>query len=55
MDHRLSFYTPFDPTSKLAAITFCDRNLLEIDPKEIIDMTVEMAIVDGKIVFGREG
>ncbi len=39
---------------KLADITVCDRNLLEIDPKEILDMTVEMTIVDGKVVFERE-
>jgi len=36
---------------KLADITVCDRNLLEIDPREILDMNVEMTIVDGKIVF----
>jgi predicted amidohydrolase YtcJ len=39
---------------KLADITVCDRNLLEIDPREILDMNVEMTIVDGKIVFQRE-
>jgi len=38
---------------KLADITVCDRNLLEIDPREILDMNVEMTIVDGKIVFQR--
>jgi hypothetical protein len=40
---------------KLADITVCDRNLLEIDPKEILGMTVEMTIVDGKVVFDRGG
>ena len=39
---------------KLADITVCDRNLMEIDPGEILDMNVEMTIVDGKIVFQRE-
>jgi predicted amidohydrolase YtcJ len=38
---------------KLADITVCDRNLLEIDPEEILDMNVEMTIVDGKVVFER--
>jgi hypothetical protein len=38
---------------KLADITVCDRNLLEIDPEEILDMNVEMTIVDGRIVFER--
>jgi len=36
---------------KLADITVGDRNLLKIDPKEILDFDVEMTIVDGKIVF----
>jgi predicted amidohydrolase YtcJ len=38
---------------KLADITVCDRNLLEIDPREILDMNVEMTIVDGRVVFQR--
>ena len=38
---------------KLADITVCDRNLLKIDPKDILNMEVEMTIVDGKIVFER--
>jgi predicted amidohydrolase YtcJ len=38
---------------KIADITVCDRNLLEIDPSEILEMNVEMTIVDGKIVFER--
>ncbi|MGM0669970.1 MAG: amidohydrolase [Gemmatimonadota bacterium] len=39
---------------KLADITVCDRNLLEIDPSEILDMNVDMTIVDGEIVFQRD-
>ena len=36
---------------KLADIVVCDLNLLEIDPKDILKMNVEMTIVGGKIVF----
>jgi predicted amidohydrolase YtcJ len=36
---------------KLADITVCDRNLLKIDPKDILKMNVEMTIIDGKIIF----
>ncbi len=36
---------------KLADITVCDRNLLKIDPQDILKMNVIMTIVDGKIVF----
>jgi len=36
---------------KLADITVCDRNLLKIDPQDIMKMNVIMTIVDGKIVF----
>jgi len=36
---------------KLADITVVDRNLMEIDPEEILDMQIEMTIVNGKIVF----
>ena len=36
---------------KLADITVCDRNLLKIDPKDILKMNVVMTIVDGEIVF----
>jgi len=39
---------------KLADITVCDINLLEIDPADILNMNVEMTIVDGEIVFRRE-
>jgi predicted amidohydrolase YtcJ len=38
---------------KLADIAVIDRNLLEIDPEDILDMEVLMTIVDGKIVFER--
>lgn len=38
---------------KLADITVCDRNLLKIDPKDILKMTVEKTIVDGIVVFER--
>ncbi len=40
---------------KLADITVLDRNLLEIDPAEILKTEVEMTIVDGKVVFERPG
>ena len=39
---------------KLADITVCDRNLLTIDPGDILNMEVLMTIVDGKIVFEKE-
>jgi predicted amidohydrolase YtcJ len=38
---------------KLADITVCDRNLMEIDPAGILDMNVDMTVVDGEIVFQR--
>jgi len=41
-------------TGKLADITVVDRNLLEIDPAEILDMEVLMTIVDGRVVYERE-
>ncbi len=40
---------------KLADIAVVDRNLLEIDPEDILNMKVVMTIVDGKVVFEREG
>ena len=40
-------------TGKLADITVIDRNLLEIDPGEILDMEIEMTIVDGEVVYER--
>jgi predicted amidohydrolase YtcJ len=39
---------------KLADLVVLDRNLLEIDPAEILQMTVELTMVDGKIVFQRD-
>jgi predicted amidohydrolase YtcJ len=38
---------------KLADITVCDLNLMEIPPKDILKMNIEMTIVDGKIVYER--
>jgi len=39
---------------KLADLTVIDRNLLEIDPKDILNMQIEMTIVDGRIVYQRK-
>jgi len=38
---------------KLADITVLDRNLLKIDPADILKTNVEMTMVDGRIVFER--
>ena len=38
---------------KLADITVCDLNLMEIPPGDILKMNIEMTIVDGKIVYQR--
>jgi predicted amidohydrolase YtcJ len=38
---------------KLADITVCDLNLMEIEPSQILDMNIHMTIVDGRIVFER--
>ena len=38
---------------KLADITVCDLNLLEIPSEDILKMNIEMTIVDGKIVYER--
>lgn len=40
---------------KLADITVCDLNLIEIPPSDILKMNIEMTIVDGKIVYKRAG
>jgi len=40
-------------TGKLADITVLDRNLLEVAPADILNTTVEMTVVDGKVVFER--
>jgi predicted amidohydrolase YtcJ len=39
---------------KLADLAVCDRNLMAIDPLEILRMNVDMTIVDGKIVYERK-
>lgn len=39
---------------KLADITVCDLNLMEINPERVLDMNIEMTIVDGKIVYERD-
>jgi predicted amidohydrolase YtcJ len=36
---------------KLADITVVDRNLIKIDPEDILNMNVVMTIVDGRIVY----
>jgi predicted amidohydrolase YtcJ len=36
---------------KLADITVLDQNLLKINPKDILKTTVNLTIVDGKVVF----
>lgn len=51
-------YAAFDADSrgsirkgKLADITVCDLNLMEIRPEQILDMNIEMTVVDGEIVY----
>jgi predicted amidohydrolase YtcJ len=36
---------------KLADITVCDKNLMKINPEEVLDMEVLYTIVDGRVVF----
>lgn len=36
---------------KLADITICDRNLMKINPEEVLEINVLMTIVDGRVVF----
>jgi predicted amidohydrolase YtcJ len=38
---------------KLADLVVVDRNLLKIDPREILQMNVDLTMVDGRIVFER--
>ncbi len=38
---------------KLADLAVLDRNLLEIDPRQILNAQVTMTIVDGRIVFSK--
>ena len=40
---------------KLADITVCDINLMKCPPEDILKMNADMTIVDGRIVFEREG
>jgi predicted amidohydrolase YtcJ len=39
---------------KLADIVVLDRNIVENDPKDVLNMKVKMTIVDGRIVFQSE-
>jgi predicted amidohydrolase YtcJ len=41
-------------SGKLADLTVCDRNLLKIDPQDILKMNVDLTMVDGRIVHERE-
>jgi predicted amidohydrolase YtcJ len=43
---------PIEP-GKLADLVVVDRNLLKIDPREILQMNVDLTMVDGHIVFER--
>ncbi|MCK7479877.1 MAG: amidohydrolase family protein [Candidatus Moduliflexus flocculans] len=38
---------------KLADLALVDRNLLKIDPRDILKMNVDLTMVDGRIVFER--
>ena len=38
---------------KLADIVVLDKNLFEIDPEEILTTTVEMTMLDGKIIYSK--
>jgi len=38
---------------KLADITVCDQNLLEIDPKDILNTNILLTMVNGEIVFNQ--
>ena len=38
---------------KFADIVVCDKNLLKINPGELLKMNVEMTIVNGKIVYSQ--
>jgi len=40
---------------KLADLTVLDKNLFEIDKKDILDVEVDLTMVDGEIVYAREG
>ena len=36
---------------KLADLTVCDLNLIEIDPTEVLNMDIVMTVVDGRVVY----
>jgi len=38
---------------KLADLTVCDLNLMEIDPTEVLTMEIVMTVVDGRVVYER--
>ncbi|MFC1555906.1 amidohydrolase [candidate division KSB1 bacterium] len=38
---------------KFADIAVCDMNLMKIDPKDILNMQIDLTIVNGNIVFNR--
>lgn len=38
---------------KLADLTVCDRNLMTMNPRDILQMNVTMTVVDGKVVYER--
>ncbi len=40
---------------KLAHITVLDRNLLRIAPERVLETDVDLTMVDGKVVFERNG
>ncbi|MCP4726386.1 MAG: amidohydrolase [bacterium] len=41
-------------TGKFADITVFDKNMIRIDPKDILSTEVDMTIVDGQVVFERK-
>ncbi len=62
MHTRDAVYATFDEDvrgtivpGKLADLTIADRNLLEISPDEILDMEIVMTVVDGRVVYERDG
>ena len=49
---RKKLEAPIKP-GKLADMTICDIHLMKIDPKDVLNMNIEMTIVDGKVVYSR--
>ncbi len=39
---------------KLADITVIDRNIVQNDPEDVLNMKIIMTIVDGRIVYERK-